>query len=246
MSLIRTVSLKERHIALRADGGDVSVSLIRTVSLKVLLSPVACVLTASFSVLDSDRELEGCTRRPPARCTRRFSVLDSDRELEGSNEWYTPARYIEAARQVMGSIDTDPASNPTANKTIRAATYYTIETNGLDKPWHGNVWLNPPYGREGGESNQDVWSARLIEQYQAGITKQAVLLVNAVTDRRWFQPLWNYPICFTNHRISFYDPQGEYGQPTHGNALVYLGGHIERFASVFSQFGVIAVRWNTT
>lgn len=162
-------------------------------------------------------------------------------QMSDSNEWYTPAIYIEAARELMNGIDTDPASNDIANQIIQAETYYTIETNGFDKNWHGRVWLNPPYGRDTGDSNQALWSARLIEQYRAGITSEAVLLINAVTDRKWFQGLWNFPICFTDHRIKFYDESGEAGAPTHGNALVYMGHQGKRFAEIFKQFGVVVV-----
>jgi hypothetical protein len=59
----------------------------------------------------------------------------------GNNEWYTPAKYIEAARAVLGSIDVDPASNNIAQRIVGAAKYYTKENSGLDKEWHGNVWL---------------------------------------------------------------------------------------------------------
>lgn len=173
---------------------------------------------------------------------RRHSVPTALLSSE-SNEWFTPSQYVEKARELMGSIDVDPASNAYANeKVVQAKIYYDIQTNGLDKLWHGRVWLNPPYGRDEGGSNQETWSRRLIEQYEAGITKEAVLLVNANTEAKWFQPLYNYLICFTNHRIRFYNTEGTPNQPTQGNAFIYFGNQPERFTELFGMFGVIVQR----
>jgi hypothetical protein len=63
-----------------------------------------------------------------------------------SNEHYTPAKYIEAARDVLGGIDLDPASCEAANGTVRAAKFFDAEHSGLVEEWHGRVWLNPSYG----------------------------------------------------------------------------------------------------
>lgn len=162
-----------------------------------------------------------------------------------SNEWYTPKDYIDSVLEVLGSVDVDPASNEYANETIKAAKIYTIDDDGFDKPWIGKVFLNPPYGRDdnGNDSNQSRWSARLIEQYRAGITTEAILLVNAVPGNRWFAPLWDFPICFVGHRIRFYNRDTAAGAPTHSNAIVYLGPDIDRFARVFSRHGAVAVRY---
>ena len=159
-----------------------------------------------------------------------------------SNEWYTPARYAEVIRELLGTIDVDPASNALANQVIQATTYYDVQSNGLDKEWHGRVFLNPPYGYDGAtrqKGNVGVWINKLVEQYTAGIVTEAVLLVNATTEKRWFDPLWQYPICFARVRISFWNAQGESGRPTHGNALVYFGKNTARFIQVFDKIGPI-------
>ena len=160
-----------------------------------------------------------------------------------SNEWYTPARYIYAARELMGGIDLDPASCEQANKTVKAARIYDSTSNGLDpdNKWDGCVWLNPPYGFTDGKSNQEVWTNRLIVQFKSGITKEAVLLVNANTEAKWFQPLYDFPICFTDHRIRFYSDGEDDNQPTQGNAFIYFGpkGKNKDFKDIFSKFGPI-------
>ena len=61
------------------------------------------------------------------------------------DEWGTPEKYIALAREVMGEIDLDPASNEHAQRTVQARQYFTREDSGLVHPWVGRVWLNPPY-----------------------------------------------------------------------------------------------------
>lgn len=152
-----------------------------------------------------------------------------------SNEWYTPCEYIKAARDVMGEIDCDPASNEMAQKWIGASTYYTVETDGLTKTWRGRVWLNPPWGRLTGN-----FIAKLDEEMASGHVTEAIVLVNAhATDTQWFQSLWNGLLCFTNHRINFESPSGSGDGSTHGSVFIYFGPHRQEFINAFSPWGTI-------
>ena len=160
------------------------------------------------------------------------------RTFAKSYEWYTPLKYIRAVREVLGQIDLDPASCELANQVVQARSYYDIQTDGLAHDWSGRVYLNPPYGRIGHISNQEIWIKRLIEQYKAGRTTEAILLVNASTDTGWFQHLWEYPICLTDHRVNFWSRDGGQGS-THGSAFVYFGEHESLFIDVFSEFGPV-------
>src|SRR5579859_6267283 len=144
-----------------------------------------------------------------------------------SNEWYTPARYIEAARRVMGSIDLDPASCELANRTVKATRFYTAKENGLAQEWEGNVWLNPPYGRinlnGGSKSWQVLFTEKLEREYRDGNVKQAILLTVGLSClNEWFEPFWNYPLCFQK-KITFKRPNGTYSEFGFGSIFVYLG-----------------------
>lgn len=147
------------------------------------------------------------------------------------NEWYTPERYIELARQVMGSIDLDPASNDFANETVKASQYYTEEDDGLEQDWFGNIWMNPPY------------STALLQRFADKLTSstfnQAVVLVNNATETAWFEKLVSKAsaIVFHKGRIRFVKRDGEHGSPLQGQAFLYYGDRVDRFLDVFSKIG---------
>ncbi len=164
--------------------------------------------------------------------------------MTNTNEWYTPLPYIKAVHEVLGSINLDPASNYIANQTVNAETYFDINDDGYNKKWWGNVFLNPPYGKDPvfKSSNQAKWSSKLISEYTSGNINSAILLVNASTDTTWFSPLWQYPICFTDHRVRFVDADGNKGkQPVKGSAFVYFGTDKQKFADVFKVFGAVVL-----
>ena len=194
---------------------------------------------------------EGIQREVVARVKEGEKASEVVREVKGgvpkallmseSNEWYTPDQYVDAARYLMGAIDLDPASCEQANQTVRAEVFYTKDDDGFSKAWSGRVWMNPPYGKEDGESNQSRWTKRLIDSYENGEILSAVFIVNAATSASWFQRFWDYPICFVRRRISFVSPSGEKNSPTQGNVFVYLGEDIEGFVDNFSPFGRIVI-----
>lgn len=155
----------------------------------------------------------------------------------GNNEWYTPAEYIHTVRQVLGEIDLDPASNKTAQKTVRAKRFYTQENNGLDKKWKGRVFMNPPYER----GLVSVFTDKLVSHVEAGDVSTAVLLVNNATESQWFQEAAraSAAICFPCHRIKYDTPDGPHtGSPLQGQAFMYFGEDVPKFAEKFITHGL--------
>jgi phage N-6-adenine-methyltransferase len=155
-------------------------------------------------------------------------------------EWYTPEKYIEAARLVMGSIDLDPASSDAAQKVVKAATHYTARDDGLTKEWSGNVFLNPPYKMP---LIHD-FCFRLCAEVESQNVRQAVLLTNDNTDTQWWHrsAATASAICFHVGRVSFYNAAGQWSSPTNGQTLFYFGTRVASFCKRFGEFGLCLKR----
>lgn len=177
------------------------------------------------------------------------AVADAAREIRegkhvrgtfgtGENEWYTPGQHIELARQVLGTIELDPASSHVANQTVKAERFFSQETNGLEKEWAGNVWLNPPYAQPAIAQFAD----KMVAEWQSGRVAAAIVLTHNYTDTAWFQTLARAAaaICFTRGRVRFVSPAGDLAAPTQGQAFFYFGDETDIFADVFGQIGFVA------
>lgn len=158
---------------------------------------------------------------------------------QDSEEWYTPEGYINLAREVMGGIDLDPATSALAQERIKATVFYTVEDDGLTQPWLGRVWLNPPYTKTGEASNAELWSSKLIQEYQAETVTEAILLVSNKAGYRWFEAVWDQAAaCFARDLICFIRPDGfPAGKAKVGSVFFYFGPNLARFAEVFGRVG---------
>lgn len=157
-----------------------------------------------------------------------------------SNDWHTPAKYIEAVKTVLGGIALDPFSSAVANKTVKAARYFTVDDDALgDISWETDtLFMNPPYRR----GLIDAAVNRFLREWNKRSFKEAIVLVNNATETQWFQPLMRASdgVCFTDHRIEFVSPDNkEESGNTRGQAFLYFGSGYGDFIAVFNQFGAI-------
>lgn len=149
-----------------------------------------------------------------------------------NNEWYTPSHIIDKVYNVLHHIDVDPASNEIAQETVKASTYYTEETNGLDKNWIGQIWCNPPYDAK----NIKAFTKKFAEEYENGNMQEGIILTNSGTDTLWNQNIAKYLQAYTIGRLSFIQPDGtEKGKGGRGQVFTYVGNNKEKFMEVFTQ-----------
>jgi hypothetical protein len=207
-------------------------------------------------------------------------------QSSGNTEWYTPLEIVAAARRAMGGIDLDPASSQRANDCIVKATRFyeapgysqyidpAIDTRlpvrhyhgqgGLDREWHGRIWLNHPFGngesackpgckkkvcpKRGYHLGTDLpgsayWIRELLHEVMMGNVTEAYTICFAATSENWFKPLKIFPMCLIDGRVNYLDP--ETLQPvrgvTKGSVVFYLGTNLNAFYDNFKQFGAIYV-----
>jgi DNA N-6-adenine-methyltransferase (Dam) len=118
----------------------------------------------------------------------------------GKEDWLTPPAMLRA----LGTFELDPCS-PMARPWDTAAVHYTVADNGLNKPWLGRVWLNPPYGNQ-----TEKWMRRMAEH------NDGVALIFARTETGSFHPwVWKHAcgVMFLRGRVRFWTKEGREGGP---------------------------------
>jgi hypothetical protein len=155
----------------------------------------------------------------------------------GDTEYYTPIEIVNAAREVMGGIDLDPASSEIANRSIGATVFFTKEHDGLSQKWTGKVWLNHPFSREGNR----LWIEKLMHEYYEDNFQEACCITFASTSEKWFRELMLFPQCFLSPRTNYCTPDGKKKRGvTKGSVVTYLGNNTTKFIDVFDgSFGTV-------
>jgi hypothetical protein len=109
-----------------------------------------------------------------------------------SDDWLTPPEIVRA----LGPFDLDPCAS-VDRPWPTASLHYTHA--GLECPWHGRVWLNPPY------SEQWRWVARLAAH------DDGIALLFARTETEGFsRHVWPHcsALLFLRGRLHFHDRAG--------------------------------------
>jgi hypothetical protein len=81
---------------------------------------------------------------------------------------------------------------------------------------------------------------RFLNEFTMGSFAEGVFIVNNATETRWFQRSFSVAsaVCFTDHRISFWNADGKrQSGNTRGQAFFYFGDNPQRFVDAFDQFG---------
>ena len=148
-----------------------------------------------------------------------------------TGEWRTPKHIIERVVHFLGGIDLDPCSDSKAHPNVPATRHFIEEDDGLRHYWYGRVYMNPPYG-------DDIagWVEHLRNEFLQGRTTEAIALVPARTDTRWFRKLASFPKCFVHGRLKFGNASNSAPFPS---VVIYLGPESERFVRAFAEIGTV-------
>jgi ParB family chromosome partitioning protein len=160
---------------------------------------------------------------------------------DAGDSWGTPTEWLDLARQTMGGIDLDPATNVEAQQNVKAKHFYTKDDDGLGQEWSGRVWMNPPYS----QPLVTQFAEKLVESINAGDVDQACVLVNNATDTRFLQHMLAHceAALFPRGRIPFLVPgSGEALTGTRqGQVFLYFGKNVDRFVELAQPLGWVGV-----
>lgn len=93
------------------------------------------------------------------------------------HDWETPdALFQQLDREFDFTLDA-----AAGHDNAKVFDYFTEDDDALRQPWHGRVFLNPPFGADVGR-----WVDRAANETWNGAAEVSVLLIPARVDTRWW------------------------------------------------------------
>jgi hypothetical protein len=137
-----------------------------------------------------------------------------------SVDWYTPAWIFE---KLGLDFDLDPCQPEVKIPWIPAKKHYSLADDGLTSPWHGLVWLNPPYGKYTPQ-----WLKKMHEH------RNGVALVFARTDCAWYHDYCKNAdaILYLKGRVKFVDGLGVTGGGGAGSGSMLIAWGLEAVSAL--------------
>jgi hypothetical protein len=135
-------------------------------------------------------------------------------DYKPNNEYYTPLWLFEALNL---TFDLDVCSPKDRETFVPARKRYTLDDDGLESPWEGLVWMNPPY------SKPTPWADKFITH------GNGVALI-PFSRSRWFVDLWDKAdaIMALPSNFKFVTPEGK-------NASVFMPVALASIGQVGTQ-----------
>lgn len=139
-------------------------------------------------------------------------------------DWATPQSFFDLVdAEFRFTLDAAAESH-----NAKCAEFYSPEKSGLDHPWTGVVWCNPPYGR-----GIDQWIRRGYEAATAGAT--VVMLIPARTDTAYWHDyvMRAAEVRLLRGRLVFGQGEARANAPFPSALVVFRPGqHVTAFSSV--------------
>jgi hypothetical protein len=152
------------------------------------------------------------------------------------NSYATPPELWRPLADCVDGFDVDPCSG--AENTPIADKRYTKEDGGLRQPWHGDVFVNPPWSTNGTGNAKDAWLSKCRREARRDRVDSVVALIPSDTSAGWFHEhvLSAELLCFYGPgRLSFV---GEDRNPSFG-LLIPVYGDAEPYQEVLERFGTV-------
>ena len=128
-----------------------------------------------------------------------------------------------AQMKIYAKFRLDPCQPPEGVAWIPTKNRYNIHDDGLTSPWHGRVWLNPPYGK---------YTAAWLDRMH--VHRNGVSLVFSRTDCAWFHESVAKAdaILFLRGRVKFVDGLGKTGGSGAGSGSMLIAWGADNVAAL--------------